>query len=126
MRKRRVEENRTRVTCHLPGRDAQELKAFKSVIAYLKNQRTRHIGMNGYTVSDPGAFMGYWWDSKKRRWVEDTILLLMVDYKVPLSHDSETVPGLVSNLKTKILSSYKRYKVAQDEVWLVTHRITRH
>lgn len=126
MAPRTAEENRTRATCHLPLRNEREEKAFKSVIAYLQKQRTKRIGVNGYTYSDPNAFFGFWWDSKKRRWIEDKIVLLMIDYKIPLSNPRETLAGKIAELKAQIRKAYERHGSPQDEEWVVTQRITRH
>lgn len=119
-----LHEDRTRVVCSLPLRDAREEKAFKRVIAYLQDQRKERIGVTGYIYSAPGAFYGYWWHPRKRRWLEDKIVLLVVDYKIPLDHLRHSLLEKLSELKRAIEESYAHYGSPQQEVWLVAQPVT--
>ena len=57
------QEERTRVTCNLPIKNAAEEKAFKEIIAHLDRLQTQQIGVDGYTYSVPTAFVGRWWST---------------------------------------------------------------
>jgi hypothetical protein len=76
-------EDRTRVICNLPVRDAREENAFNSIIGFLREQQKEGIGVSGYTFSARNTFYGYWWDQEHQCWVQDKIVLLIVDYPFP-------------------------------------------
>jgi hypothetical protein len=119
-------EDRTRVVCHLPLNSVAEEKAFKEVIAYLESQRKLRIGVDGYTYSDPKAFFGRWWSSKQGGWMEDRIVLLIVDYHIDLSDQRVSLAEKVAELKQILHDAYRRYHRPQDEMWVVGHRVTRY
>jgi hypothetical protein len=119
------QEQRTRVMCHLPLSNAAEDKAFAEIINYLKDLRTKNIGVTGYTFSEPGTFKGFWWSDERDCWVDDCVVLLIVDYKVPRGNPGNSLLEHLDNLKKKIESAYSDFGSPQQEVWLVTHRIDR-
>jgi len=108
-------------------RNAREEKAFKGVIAFVRNQQEQGIGVSGYTFSAPDTFYGYWWDGESGRWVEDKIILLMIDYQIPLGDPgARSLSEQISDLKQRIAAAYKRYGCKQDEVWVVSNPISRY
>ena len=119
-------EARTRVTCNIPARNAAQEKAFKDIINHLQQQREQHIGVTGYTYSAPGTFYGFWWDEASAKWEPDYIILLMVDYQIPLEHPEHTLSEKVAELKTVIRDAFKKYGSEQTEVWVITHPVSRY
>lgn len=111
--------------CHLPLSSAAEDKAFNAVITYLQEQRKKHVGVTGYTYSQHGVFQGFWWSSKLQRWVDDSIVLLIVDYKVPQGNPENSLLEHFDKLKENIEEAYSRFGSPQEEVWVVTHWIDR-
>ena len=118
-------EDRTRVVCHLPLNNSAEERALKRVIAYVEAQRRKHVGVDGYTYSDPGAFCGRWWSARAGEWVGDRLVLLMVDYQIALPRPRVSLAEEVARLKAVIHSAYRKFGRPQEEIWLVTHRVTR-
>jgi len=118
-----LHEQRTRVTCHLPLGNAPEDKAFAAIINYLRQQRKEHIGVSGYTVSDPGSFYGFWWSPSRRQWVKDPVIMLIVDYKIPLADPDHSLLEYLARLKEQIVAAYSRFGSPQDEIWIVKHSI---
>jgi len=121
-------EDRTRITCHLPVRDAAQEKAFKKVIAFLRSKETEGIGVSGYTHSTTDAFYGYWYESDAKpapAWVEDKIVLLLIDYKIPLS-DPKSLSEEILQLKETIVEAYRYYGSVQQEVWVVAQPVRRY
>jgi hypothetical protein len=103
-----------------------EEKAFKDIIIYVESQRDKQIGIDGYTYSNPVAFHGRWWSSEAEDWIGDTIVLLMVDYKIALTDKRFSLAEEVAGLKKVIQEAYARYGRPQEEIWIVTHHVTRH
>jgi len=122
------QEERTRVTCHLPINNAAEEKAFKEIITYLDRLRRQHIGVDGYTYSDPAAFFGRWWNvgAAQSGWVCDKITLLIVDFKIDLTNPQFSLSEKVAELKNTIHLSYAKYGRPQEEIWVVTHKVARY
>jgi hypothetical protein len=123
-------EDRLRVICHLPVTHPGEEKALKAIMNYLRRQRTRRLGVNGFTLSKylPAAFKGYWYDETKpkgKRWVEEDVVLGIVDYKLPAPPQTVSLSGKIAELKMVIKESYDRYERPQDEVWVVAHPVIR-
>jgi hypothetical protein len=119
-------EERTRVTCHLPLSHPREELAFKDVIEHLEAQRRQRVGVDGYTYSNPTAFTGRWWSSDRRGWMADRIVLLIVDYRIELTDPRASLLGTVEELKAVIHDAYRRRGRPQEEVWVVSARVTRH
>ena len=120
-------EDRTRVICTLPLRSLAEERAFKAVIAYVRDQQQKGIGIDGYTYSTPGAYSGYWWSTETSNWVQDKIVLLFVDYKISLGDPkAPAIAEEITELKVKIHGFYERYGSPQEEVWVVAHPIMRY
>ena len=121
------QEERTRVTCHLPVNNAAEEKAFKDIIAFLDRLRRQDIGVDGYTYSDPSAFSGRWTDQAPTgSWITDRISLLIIDFKIALTDPKTSLSEKVTELKTVIQQSYAKRGRPQDEVWVVAHKISRY
>src|SRR5438128_10054084 len=119
-------EERTRVTCHLPINNAAEEKAFKEIVQHVEGLRRKHIGVDGYTYSDPGAFFGRWYGGGSgRNWMSDKITLLIIDFKIALSDPAESLSEQITDLKNVIHRAYTKYGSPQEEVWVVAHRVTR-
>ena len=119
-------EDRTRVIGHLPLNNSAEEKAVKNIIDYVEAQRRNRIGIEGYTYSAASAFYGRWWSSEARGWMEDKIILLIVDYKIPLTDKRFSLSEKVAELQRVIHESYDRYGRPQEEVWVVAHPVIRH
>lgn len=120
------QEERTRVVCHLPLNNAAEEKAVKRIILNLEGQRRKRIGLEGYTYSNPGAFQGRWWSAHERDWVGDRIVLLLVDFMIPLTDQRFSLAEQVSELKRTIHDAYAAYGRPQEEVWVVAYAVVRH
>lgn len=120
-----LHEIRTRVTGHLPVNTFQEEKAFFKILEYLKELRGQDIGVSGYTFSDvrPAVFHGCWWPESSDEQVEDQIVLLSVDYLLPLG--SRELSNKVADFKPTIKKWYRYYQSPQEEIWLVAHPIIR-
>jgi hypothetical protein len=121
------QEERTRVTCHLPINNAAEEKAFKVIIAHLDVVRCQNIGVDGYTYSDPGTFFGRWWSASSAdgEWVSDKISLLIIDFRIALTDPVVSLSEKVTELKNVIHQAFAKYDRPQQEVWVVAHRVTR-
>ena len=119
------QEQRSRVMCHLPLRNASEDKAFAEILNYLRSQREKRVGITGYTFSEPGTFQGYWWSEDRQCWVDDAIVLLIVDYRLPRGNPEESFLEHLHRLKEKVESAYSDFGSPQEDVWIVTHRIDR-
>src|SRR4051794_23308667 len=119
-------ESRTRVTCHLPVGNVGEERAFKKVIQYLRSLKDRHIGLSGYTFTDPSASQGFWWSQTEMEWIEDPIVLLMIDYKISLDNPKYSLADQIAELKQIIINSYKQYGSQQEEVWIVAQKLSRY
>jgi len=119
-------EERTRVTCHLPINNASEEKAFKAIINYLDRLRRENVGVDGYTYSDPSAFFGRWWNTATANgdWMSDKIALLILDFRIELTSPA-SLSEKVTALKDTIHQAYAKYGRPQQEVWVISHRITR-
>jgi hypothetical protein len=59
--------------------------------------------------------------------VEHKIILLMIDYQIPLGDPgARSLSKQISDLKQRIAAAYKRYGCKQDEVWVVSNPIGRY
>ena len=93
----------------------------------MRSQQKEEIGVSGYTFSAPDTFYGYWWDGEAGQWVEDKIILLMIDYRISVGDpEARSLSEQVYDLKQMIGAAYKRYGCNQDEVWVVSNPISRH
>lgn len=122
------QEERTRVTCHLPINNAAEEKTYKGIIAYLDRLRRQRIGVDGYTYSEPGAFFGRWWNdaSGGGGWASDKITLLIVDFRIRLTDHAASLTEKVAELKNTIHQAYAKYGRTQDEIWVIAHKVARY
>ncbi len=120
-----LHEDRVRVVCHLPLNHRQEEKAVLLVLGYLKEQRKEAVGVKGFAHSElrPAVFRGFWWDKKKRDWVEDKIALCIIDYRLDFS--DPRLSTKVEELKDTIKSCYRRCGLPQQEIWVVAHHVLR-
>jgi hypothetical protein len=57
--------------------------------------------------------------------MSDKIVLLIVDFKIDLADPKFSLTEEIARLKTVIHESYARYGRPQEEVWVVSHKITR-
>lgn len=126
-----LSEERVRVVCHLPYRDALNYrKAFDQIIQYIRQQRGRTVPVTGYTRSSlrPRVFVGYWWgipDSKRNQrganseWVPDEIVVLMIDLAINLQ--DERLAKFLRRLKARILGIYSKHRCKQQEIWIIAH-----
>ena len=126
-----LSEERVRVVCHLPYRDAPNYRqAFDEIIQYIRQQRSRSVPVTGYTRSSlrPRVFVGYWWgvpDAKRNQrdakpeWVPDEIVVLMIDLTTNLQDDR--LSKFLRRLKVRILKIYATHRCKQQEIWIITH-----
>jgi hypothetical protein len=124
-----LSEERVRIICHLPYRDAVPYReTFQKIVEYIQQQRARVVPVTGYTYSSlrPRVFFGFWWgvpDSKrddqkaKAEWVPDEIVMLMIDLATNL-HDRR-LEKFVDRLKARILKVYQQHGCSQDEIWII-------
>jgi hypothetical protein len=119
-------EERTRVICHLPLNNLSEEKAVLQVLGYLKEQRKDEIGVKGFTHTEfrPSSFRGYWWNGKRQKWVEDNLVLCIIDYKLGFS--DARLSSTVQQLKDTVRTAYRESGSPQDEVWVVAEQVLRH
>lgn len=120
-------ERRLRVVCHLPINDNLQVKAVYRVIDYLETLRlsSPHFGVGGFTHSNifPPVFGGYWWSDDRQDWMQDRLVLLVVDF---ILNPGEPVPAAVQQLKSKINNIYKAIAKQEEEVvWVVAHDLVR-
>ena len=129
-----LHEERVRVIIHLPHSSANQAKAFRDILKYIKQQRTKAIPVTGYTHSSfrPSVYTGFWWGvpdeqygqaGAKDTWVRDDIVVLMVDLQ--MSFQDDRLSDLLARLKNKIFEIYQRHKSQQEEVWIVSHGMFR-
>ena len=122
-----LHEERTRVICHLPLNNGAEEKAINQLIGYLERQRTEPIGVKGFTRSAlrPATYRGHWWSATHRKWFRESIVLFIIDYKLPF--EGEKVSEKVAELKGFIRKAYEKFtKKPQEEVWIVAQPVLRH
>jgi hypothetical protein len=120
-----LHEYRTRIVCHLPVPNWQAKSAADRVIAHLKRLRRLRTGtVLGFTVSTPGTYIGHWWSDAQRRWVDEDVVLCLIDFK--LRFFDRRLSRHVAQLKQFIRREYARYGVAQEEVWVVAYQVLRH
>jgi len=115
------------VTCHLPINSAAEEKAFKKIIGHLDRLRRENIGVDGYTYSQPGAFLGRWWSAGPTgsEWVSDEITVLIIDFRIALTDPAISLSEKVTELKKTVHQAYSKYGSKQEEIWVIAHRVTR-
>ncbi|HVA48681.1 MAG TPA: hypothetical protein VNH11_20115 [Pirellulales bacterium] len=120
-------EPRTRVVFNLPVNDWGEEKAFYEVIGHLRGLKDRRSGVTGFTYSDPmpAVFTGFWWSDDQQIWMEDAIVIVMIDFSMPSPSARFSVSGEMTKLKRFISATYRRNGSRQEEVWIVAHRVTR-
>lgn len=120
-------EARTRVVFNLPVNSAGEEKALYEIIGYLQNQKDRQTGVTGFTYSDPipPVFTGYWWSDDEQVWMNDAIVMVLVDFKTPSGGATFSVAGEMTKLKRAISEAYRRNGSKQEEIWIVAHRVSR-
>lgn len=123
-----VSEERVRVLFTLPCQpDTDERKAMNEVIEYLQQQRTKRIGVDGFTYSDVSnpVFLEYWWSEEQNAWIQDLIVLFIVDYLRPSTERRYSLTGKLAQLKHVIAEAYKNHRSRQDEVWIIFHDVLR-
>jgi hypothetical protein len=120
-------ESRARVVFNLPLNNAPQERAVIEIIGYLQGQRGKGFGIDGFTHSDktPPVFKGWWWDEEKKEWIEDNLVMFMVDYLTPSAKKQFSLYDEITQLKTKISETYKQHAGAEKEVWVVSHAILR-
>lgn len=120
-------ESRTRVVFNLPANDAGETTAVYEVINYLERLKDRQVGVTGFTLSEvmPAVFTGSWWSDEQGTWMEDAIVIMMVDFATPSAGAKWSVSGEMTKLKRFISAAYRRNGSRQEEVWVVAHRVSR-
>jgi len=89
-------------------------------------QREKKIGVEGYTYSDPNAFLGRWWSSSLPGWMSDKVVLLITDLKIALTDQHVSLGERIAELKNTIHQSYEKYGRPQEEIWIVSFRVSRH
>ncbi len=120
-------EPRTRVVFNLPLNDSGEESAFYEIIAHIEGLKDRNVGVTGFTHSEPmpAVFTGFWWSDEERAWVEDAIVIVMIDFARPSVGAKWSISGEMSKLKRFISAAYRRNGSQQEEVWIVAHRVSR-
>ena len=127
-------EERVRVICHLPCKNAKHEQAIQDILKYLRAQRTASISVTGYTISSPRpiAFFGSWFGkplekldepNTKNRWIPDKIVLLMTDYEISFSDARLT--GVVRKLKESLHRAYATNRCPETDFWVVAHQLFR-
>lgn len=119
-------EERTRVIFNLPLEDRREEKAINFIIQYLQQQRTDRVALGGFTYSTlkNAVFHGFWWSEDEQQWVKDRIVLFIIDYCFHV--DDRILIQHLRELRDVISDAYGRYGSTQEEIWLVSHSITRY
>ncbi|HVA49320.1 MAG TPA: hypothetical protein VNH11_23345 [Pirellulales bacterium] len=103
------------------------MKAVYEVIAYVQQLNNRRLGVTGFTFSElmPAVLTGFWWSDDHGVWMEDDIVIVMVDFARPSAGAKWSVSGEMTKLKRFISSTCRRNGSRQEEVWIVAHRVTR-
>jgi hypothetical protein len=83
--------------------------------------------VTGFTYSElmPAVFTGFWWSDAEQTWMDDGIVIMMVDFATPLGSTNWSVSGEMRKLKRFISAAYRRNGSQQEEVWIVAHCVTR-
>jgi len=123
-----LHEPRTRVFCHLPINNRNEWQAVDAVIAHIESlQEDRSLGVKGYTKTRPRppAFLGYWWNSRKKEFEEESIVICIVDIKLDIS-DSR-LNQITRDLRDEIRKQYVEFTGKEQQVvWVVAHEVYRY
>jgi hypothetical protein len=124
-----IHEERTRIVFFLPNNNPAEAEAILAIIDLLKQRRRPPRGrgkIQGFTQSRsiPATFEGFYWSSRRRRWIHDRVVLLTVDHEFsitdPLFHDE------IDEWKQTISQLYSDKGSPQDEIWVITHPVWRY
>lgn len=92
----------------------------------MQGLKERRIGVTGFTFSElmPATFTGFWWSDAEQTWMDDAIVIMMIDFANPSGNAKWSIGGEMAKLKRSIAAAYRRHGSKQEEVWLVAHRIT--
>lgn len=119
-------EYRLRIVCFLPSNNEQQATAVHKFVEYLKNPINNDIPVGGFTVSDPlwPMWIGHWYSPEKRQWVEDRIVLCLIDLQ--LAQGAAVAPVSLIHLKRVIACMYRDCAGAEEEIWITAQQIFRH
>lgn len=114
----------TRVEILLPFKTAEEIQAGSEAIGYIKNargpgKRHRYRGMT-HSVQMPTVFQGAWWDKKKKKWVIDKLVVVILDLDIPYSN-RPVVTKEASELKQQTDKFYTG--TPQKDIWVTTYSL---
>jgi|SRR3989339_1381133 len=124
-----IHEERTRIFLYLPYNNPAEAKAVGEVIGYLKSKRKTPQGkgrITGYTQtrSLPTVVEGFWWSKKKKKWVHDNLILLIIDHEFKIT--DTRLHTEVDDFKKIIAQFYSQEGSQQEEIWVATHGVWRY
>lgn len=121
-----LQEERTRVTLFLPAHEIGDMDAVRSIIHYLRTQRTsRQCPITGFTNSNyPDCVLrGTWWSARRSQWVLEKVALVIMDYAKPLGEVA--LEDALTRLNRVILSNYKHFGREQESIWMIAERVLR-
>lgn len=110
----------TRVTYFLPVTSVNDQTAYLRTLNYL---RSRHPDsgdknpLSGFTstIDDPAVISGFYWSERSRKWVDDKIVILFIDFPAPLGDNK--LDDEVKKIKAQIEKFYVEEGSAQEELW---------
>ncbi|HQU44462.1 MAG TPA: hypothetical protein PK867_16700 [Pirellulales bacterium] len=91
----------------MPVNHAGELKALYDVVGYVQRMKDRRIGVTGFTFSEPlpAVFTGFWWSDEQHIWMEDAIVIMMIDFAAPSGSAKWSISGEMTKLKRFIAAA---------------------
>jgi hypothetical protein len=123
-------EERARVKLFLPHNNYKERNAINEILTHLQSRRRikGRLIIEGFTQSSvlPITFLGYWWSSRRRKWIRDKIVLIIIDYWLTLTVDTSELEKEIADLRDKIFENYEKYGAKQESLWITAQSIQRY
>ena len=131
-------ESRNRIVFHLPLNNSGQEKAVFDIVGHIRRRRSEKTGIGGYTFSKGAptpVFNGAWWskpkdikaedDKNKGAWVDDKIVLFMLDVLDPTPKARFSVMGVARDLKTFVAQAYGKRAGKEEDIWIILHSVNR-
>lgn len=94
----------------LPLNNEQQALAIEKFVEYLQaHAESDDLRVEGFTMSDPLAppWAGYWYSADERQWIEDRIVLCMIDFR--LRNGRTSTPRCMLEIKRVVAGLYRNY-----------------
>jgi hypothetical protein len=81
------------------------------------------VPATGFTHSSirPAVLTGYWWSSRRQRWVTEQVSEFIIDYNLRIETDQ--LDSTAEQLEQTIKEFYLQNQCRQDEIWIIVHQI---